>query len=272
MANLVFGAATSHLAMVLNEPTGEETERIARFRAGFTRLREGIHDQAVDVLVVVSGEHINKFFLDNMPAFAVGMADSYWGPVEELPIEKRVARGTPSLSRVILETGLAGQIDWARVEEWDLDHGIMVPLHFLDPSADMSIVPIFVNTSIPPYPTLRRCREVGRSLRDAVTAWPEHVNVAIVACGGLSHSPGDFRMGYIDEAFDMNFLRLLEKPDLEAVVNMPEERIEAAGSSAGEIRAWVILAAAFEGTPLQNLLYEPISRFGTGCAQGLYRP
>ena len=272
MAELVLGVATSHLALVLREPRPEDADQVARFRSGFSTLADALGRSGADALVVVSGEHVNKFFLDNLPAFAIGTAETFDGPVEDIPIDKRKIPGACGLARHMLRHGLENGVDWARADEWSLDHGMMVPLHFLDPGGALPIVPVFVNCAAAPYPTLDRCRAVGGALAEAIRSWPETSRVAIVACGGLSHSPGDVRMGFVDEEFDRAFLEHLRAGDAAAAASFPEARVEQAGSSTAEIRAWLILAGAFSGRPMDIVTYEPIRGFGTGCAQGLIWP
>ena len=272
MADLVLGVATSHLAMVLRQPPEQDTDQMARFRAGFATRAEAIDRAGADTLIVVSAEHINKFFLDNLPAFAIGTAEAFDGPVEDIPIEKRTIKAARGLAWHVLGHGLDHGVDWARADEWSLDHGMMVPLHFLDPDGALPIVPVFVNCAAPPYPALDRCRAVGGALADAVRAWPEPARVAMVACGGLSHSPGDVRMGFVDEAFDRQFLDHLRVGDARAAASVSDERVEQAGSSTAEIRSWLMLAGAFAGQAMQVVTYEPIKGFGTGCAQGLIWP
>lgn len=272
MAELVLGAATSHLAMLLREPRPEDAAQVERFRAGFSVLARAIEDSRADTLIVVSGEHVNKFFLDNLPAFAVGTAEAYDGPVEDIPIEKRRVQGAEELSRHMLAHGLRHGVDWARVDEWTLDHGMMVPLHFLDPGGALSVVPVFVNCAVPPYPSLDRCLTVGRAIAEAIESWPRASRVAIAGCGGLSHSPGDARMGFVDREFDEAFLEYLRTGNHEAAASIPEERVEQAGSSTAEIRSWLMLAGAFPGAAMEVVTYEAIRGFGTGCAQGLIRP
>jgi len=272
MAELVLGLATSHLAMVLREPRAEDAAQVERFRKGFAFLAEALDQARVDTLVLVSGEHVNKFFLDNLPAFAVGTAPAYGGPVEDIPIEPRGISGADGLGRRILDHGMSNGVDWARVEEWTLDHGMMVPLHYLDPENARAVVPVFVNCAAPPCPALRRCHAVGGAIAEAIESWTEPRRVAIVACGGLSHSPGDARMGFIDEAFDREFLGYLHRGEGEAAAAIPEERIERAGSSTAEIRAWLTLAGAFPGRAMEVVTYEPVRGFGTGCAQGIFLP
>ncbi len=36
-----------------------------------------------DALVIVAAEHFANFFMNNMPAFAMGLAESYEGPIED---------------------------------------------------------------------------------------------------------------------------------------------------------------------------------------------
>ena len=46
------------------------------------RYADALAKAAPDVALIISAEHVNKFFIDNMPAFAIGMFDAFSGPVE----------------------------------------------------------------------------------------------------------------------------------------------------------------------------------------------
>jgi len=267
MARVALGIGTSHLAMFLRDIPDADPAQVASLRSGFETLAAALAAEAIDVLVVISGEHVNKFFLDNLPAFAVGTAASYWGPVDNVPLEKRNIPGHARLAAHLLQYGMSNGIDWARVDEWPLDHGMVVPLHFLDPSARIPVVPIFVNCAAPPGPSLARCQDVGEKLAEALRQWDEDANIACIACGGLSHSPGDPRMGWIDEAFDREFLAMLEGGQSASIAAISEERIWEAGSSTSEIRAWAMLSGIFKNQRMDVITYEPIEAFGTGCAQ-----
>ena len=267
MARVALGIGTSHLAMFLRDIPDADRTQVARLRSGFETLAAALQAEKVDVLVVVSGEHVNKFFLDNLPAFAIGTAESYRGPVDNVPLEERSIPGNGHLAAYLLQYGMSQGIDWARVDEWPLDHGMVVPLHLLDQSAQIPIVPVFVNCAAPPCPSLARCLEVGEKLGSALRQWEEKLNIACIACGGLSHSPGDPRMGWIDEDFDRAFLAMLESGDSASIAAISEERIWEAGSSTSEIRAWAMLAGIFRNERMNIITYEPIEAFGTGCAQ-----
>ena len=87
-----------------------------------------------DALVVVAAEHFANFFMNNMPAFAIGMADSYEGPIEDeafLRIKRATVPGNKALSKKLIE-GVMQTVDVAYAEEWKFDHGIAVPLALPD--------------------------------------------------------------------------------------------------------------------------------------------
>ena len=80
-----------------------------------------------------------------------------------------------------------------------------------------------------------------------------------------SHSPGAPEAGFIDEAFDHEFLGLLEKGDGEAIAAIPDERIDRAGFGTWEIRQWVTVLGAVPERKGRVLAYEPVRQWFTGC-------
>src|SRR4029079_10144125 len=106
------------------------------------RMGDEIRDAKPNALVVVAAEHFANFFMNNMTAFAMGMDDSYAGPIEDeavLKIKRTRVPGNKALSRKLIE-GVMQTVDVAYAEEWKFDHGISVPLHFLTPDYDLPIV------------------------------------------------------------------------------------------------------------------------------------
>ena len=90
MAQLCLGMATSHLAHIVNARDLGDPQQVATFDAGYRRLADALAEAAPDVSLIISAEHVNKFFIDNMPAFAIGMFDAFSGPIV----------GDPSIGRV----------------------------------------------------------------------------------------------------------------------------------------------------------------------------
>ncbi len=275
MAQLSLGLATSHLAHIVNARGLGDPRQVAVFDAGYRRLADALAEAAPDVSLIVSAEHVNKFFIDNMPAFAIGMFDEFSGPIEARTRDFGVPyRRVPSdlgFARHLIERGLDEGVDWAVIESWEVDHGFMVPLFKLDPDGRYPMVPIFINCASPPLPSPRRCYAVGRWLADAIRRWDVDKRVAIIATGGLSHSVGSLQQGWIDADFDRRFLDDFCSGRGDALAALSDAEISAAGSSTGEIRSWIVLAGAFAGRTAEQVMYEPIRGFDTGCAQCLIR-
>jgi aromatic ring-opening dioxygenase catalytic subunit (LigB family) len=233
---------------------------------GFERMRQAIEDSGAEALVVIGAEHFANFFMNNMPAYCVGMGDYYEGPIEDpewLGIQPVRAPGNPDLSRRMIKS-LLNDIDVAYAEEWKFDHGIIVPLNFLTPNFDLDIVPVNINCQGPPLTPLHRVYEFGRALRRACDAQPE--NIAVVGTGGISHWPATPDSGKIDEAWDRDFLeKFLANRREDLVAYTDEETYRDAGQGGFEIRTFVAIAGATEGASGELWYYEPIPIFAVGC-------
>jgi aromatic ring-opening dioxygenase catalytic subunit (LigB family) len=273
MAHLCLGIATSHLAHIVNARALGEARQVAAFDAGYRRLAQALDAAAPDVTLLISAEHVNKFFIDNMPAFCIGMFDTFGGPYEsrmrDVGYPYRRVPSDLGFARYLVERGLDDGVDWAVSENWDVDHGMMVPLHKLDPAGRHKMVPLFINCASPPLPSPRRCYRVGAWLADAIARWEPGKRVGIIATGGLSHSVGSLQQGFIDETFDRRFLDAFCAGDGDWLAALSDAEIAATGTSSGEVRSWIMLAGAFAGKKAECLFYEPIRGFDTGCAQCL---
>ena len=88
-----------------------------------------------DVIVALTVEHWANFFLNAMPAFCIGRAEHYDGPVEEwLRIPKARVPGDAKLAAQLIDACLDGGFDPTFSDELLLDHATFLPLHFLNPN------------------------------------------------------------------------------------------------------------------------------------------
>ena len=240
------------------------------FYRSFERMREAIEAERPDALVVVAAEHFANFFMNNMPAFAMGMAEYYDGPIEDekwLAIGRRRIPGNADLSRRLIRSILR-DVDLAYAEEWKFDHGIMVPLHFLTPRYDLPVIPVNINCQGPPLSPLSRAWALGESLRRACDSVPERI--AIVATGGISHWPATPDSGRINEAWDREFLRRWTSNDRDALVSYTDEdTYRDAGQGGFEIRTFVAAAGAGNGAKGEIWFYAPVPIFAVGCTIGV---
>jgi protocatechuate 4,5-dioxygenase beta chain/2,3-dihydroxyphenylpropionate 1,2-dioxygenase len=163
-----------------------------------------------DVIVGISNDHMTNFFLNNMPAFCVGIADVYPGPPPEFePITGVKARRFPGhveLGRAILREAFDSGFDPAFSGELVFDDNFAGPLHFLTPEKEIPLVLILINAAEPPLPSLQRCYQFGAVLRRAIEKQTVAQRVALLGTGGISHWVGTPEMGQINTAFDQKIL------------------------------------------------------------------
>lgn len=269
---LVFAGACSHAPGITGRAERAEPAARDAFYGAMEQLRQAIAAARPDALLIVAAEHFANFFMNNMPAFAMGMADHYEGPIEDeawLRIRRRRIPGNRALSERLI-TRVMHEVDVAYAEEWLFDHGIMVPLHFLTPDYDLPVIPANINCQGPPLTPLHRAYAFGRALRHACDAVPERV--ALLGTGGISHWPATPNSGKINEAWDRDFLARWCANEPEALLAGTDEEIYRQGGQGGfEIRTFIAVAGAAEGAKGEVLFYRPIPIFAVGCTTAVMR-
>ena len=263
--SLVFAGVCSHAPGITGRADLAPRDLFEGFQAGFATMRTALEASQPDALIVIAAEHFANFFMNNMPAFAIGMAEAYQGPIEDvgwLRVPKRQVRGQPELSLAII-TEVLKTVDVAYCEEWKFDHGIMVPLHFLDPANRLAIIPANINCQGPPLTPLHRAWAFGEAIRRAADSLPQRI--AVIGTGGISHWPATPDSGRINEAWDLDFLDRWTRNDRDALLAYTDEAIYAeAGQGGFEIRTFIAAAAAAGGRGTVNF-YAPIPIYAVGC-------
>ncbi len=268
---LVYAGCASHAPGITGRADQADPAVRDAFYAAYDGMRQDIEASGAEALLVVAAEHFANFFMDNMPSFAIGMADFYDGPIEDpawLGIGRFRAPGDRDLSqRLIAE--VAQTVDVAYAEEWRFDHGIAVPLHFLTPGFDVPVVPANINCQGPPLAPLHRAWAFGEALRRAADAVAERI--ALVGTGGISHWPATPDSGKINEAWDRDFLDRWASNDRERLLDYDDASVYAeAGQGGFEIRTFVATSAAAGGAEGTVHFYAPIPIFAVGCTVASY--
>ena len=269
---LVYCGACSHAPGITARADRADTQTRQALESAFRRMGDDIRATSPDAIVVIAAEHFAKFFMNNMPVFAIGMADSYEGPIEDeafLRIKRTAVPGNKALSRKLIENVMQ-TVDVAYAEEWKLDHGISVPLHFLTPDYDLPIVPANINCQGPPLAPLARAWAFGEALRRAADAVPERI--ALIGTGGISHWPATPDSGKINQEWDQEFLRRWAANDREALLSYTDaETYRQAGQGGFEIRTFIAAAAAAKGAKGTVEFCEPIPIFAVSCTLGSFQ-
>ena len=263
--SLVFAGIASHAPGITGRANLVDPAVAQEFHGAYRGMAQRLAAARPDALIVVAAEHFANFFMNNMPSFAVGMADRYEGPIEDpqwLGIPHTAVPGSAALSRRLIRE-MMQTVDLAYAEEWKFDHGIMVPLHFLTPRYDLPIIPVNINCQGPPLAPLHRAWAFGEALRRAADSVPQRI--ALVGTGGISHWPATPDSGKINEAWDREFLARWQANDKDALLSYTDEATyRDAGQGGFEIRTFIAVAAAAKGRGrLEH--YRAIPMFAVGC-------
>jgi len=263
--SLVFAGACSHAPGITGRAHLAEPGVRDAFHAEFRGMGEALAAAKPDALIVIAAEHFANFFMNNMPAYAIGMADHYEGPIEDpgwLGIARTRIPGNAELS-LRLVRGVMQTVDVAYAEEWKFDHGIMVPLHFLTPKFDLPIIPVNINCQGPPLTPLHRAWAFGEALRRAADLVPQRI--ALIGTGGISHWPATPDSGKINETWDRQLLDRWVRNDKAALLSYSDlDTYREAGQGGFEIRTFISVAAAARGRGHLHH-YAPIPIFAVGC-------
>jgi len=267
VATIVGAVATSHIPAIGNAiAKGRQNDPYWKpFFDGYDAVRKWLDEVRPDVAVVVYNDHGLSFFLDQMPAFAVGAAVEYsnadegWG----LPVSRPYS-GYPELSWHVIESLVANEFDVTACQEIVVDHGFTVPMSLLWGSASpvpVRTVPVVVNTVQYPYPTPLRCLKLGRALGRAIESFEPDLRVVIVGTGGLSHQLEGERAGFINKEFDLEFMdRIVHEPEILAGYSTLE-LVRLVGSQGIEVLNWLVMRGALPGavTEKHRNYHIPIS-------------
>lgn len=250
MARLVGGIGASHSPTIgYAKDTGKQNDPAwAPIFEGFAHVRDWVKDNDIDVIFLIYNDHVTSFYFDHYPFFSMGIDETYL-PADEGggPRDVPPAKGHLGLAQHIAFALTADEFDMSFFQGKPVDHGMLSPLSML---ADENgpwpgkVVPLHCGLLQLPIPTPKRMWKLGKSLRKAIESYPEDINVAIMATGGLSHQVHGERAGFINEAWDNEFLELLEKNPQKLVDMRLAEYVVNGGMEGAEVIMWLIMRGA----------------------------
>lgn len=256
MAELVEIIGITHNPFLPGMLASDDDDPVLReIGADYELMRRRLKDARPDVIVVIASDHLNQWFMDNMPAFLVGKAPIAGGP---FPHEQRNFGVAPyktaidaALAKWFVAEGFTEGVDFAFSDEFMIDHAFTVPLNFVRPEMDLPIVPIWTNVMAPPLPPADRFYEVGKKLARLIQRWPTHQRVAVLTSGHLAvevGGPKPYTAGSTDEEFDLMMMRFIEAGDVHSVLrNSTFERLLQAGNVTPGFLNYVMLLGVADG-------------------------
>ncbi len=260
----------------------ERTARADRNAAALQKMRDAYQAANVDVAIIL-GKDQKEIWPDISPSIAIYSGeDVHNGPPQRsvyAPDRHVVHKAHPKLATYLLETFQNAQFDLADLQAWPenvwmerqmkqkadypvVPHAYSFVYHQIMGDTPPPHVPILMNLFYPPtQPSMQRCIDFGRVLRDALLAWPEDVRVAVIASGGLSHFVND-------EEFDRRVMKMLADYDYEGLAAIPNTYYQS-GTSEIKIYSTVMMALQHTGAQMTLVDYIPCWRTAAGTGEGM---
>lgn len=254
MARVIGGIGASHApSMEHVYDAGEDVRESEEWQPLFGPFRDvagWLEELRPDRLLVIYNDHMDEFFLDAYPTFALGVADRY--PIADEGFGARPfppLAGDAALGWHVARSLVADEFDITICQELEVDHGVISPLPMVDFSEGtgewrIPIVPLAVNVILHPLPSPRRCWKLGQALRRAILSYPEDLGVVVVGTGGLSHQLTGPRFGRVEAEWDQEFMRLLAAEPERLCDYTYRELIELGGTESVEVVNWLAMRGA----------------------------
>ena len=248
MARIIGGIGTSHspsIAQAYDQDQQDDPMWKPLFD-GFRPVKEWLKAAAPDLMIVVFNDHVNRFFFDAYPTFALGVgthlpgADEGWGK-RDLPD----LNGDSHFAWHVARSLIADEFDPTICQEMTIDHGVLSILPLLwETPWPAPILPLTANVIQHPLPTPRRLYRLGEALRRAVESYPRDLDIIVVGTGGLSHQPHGERFGFTNSHWDQRFLDLVETDPLTLTEYSHAQYMEWGGAESVEMIMWLAMRAA----------------------------
>ena len=233
-------------------------EQALRVNANLGKLRAELDTYGPSAMVVLVSDTGRLFNRVQVPQFSTFLGASLWGSTRIAGMDETAGDDIvelscdPDLAAFVHEELVANGFDMSYSKEMNplgepefgMPASLVTLVRALNPSFNIPIVPILVNSHVPPSPSGRRCRELGQALGKILDE-PEQ-RIALVASGGLSHDHHGPRAGWIDFPFDEWALKQISRgrgANLDRIWDLESDSIH--GGTA-EVRLWAIVAGACE--------------------------
>ena len=274
MADIVAGFGVPHTPIFpfFVERDGPDCETAVLF----CKLTEHLKEINPDLIVMFDTDHLNTFFLDNLPIFAAGVTDAFDGPIDEVrsvPVQTVKSRG--DVAAHLRDAAVHAGFDVALVQEFGVDHSVFVPLHFMTPMLDIPVIPIFISGHVAPLPPARRCYALGQAIAAAVKSWKEPLRVAMFGSGSFSLEVWGPRIapgrtdGVPDPDWVTRVMGLLESGQIDTLLKeSTEAQMLKAGNVGGEILNWIAMLGSIGGERKPTWIAPQMAN---GHAYGVWR-
>src|ERR1051326_3306911 len=166
MGQIVAAGATVHAPQLFSYPPTEDFRQLDASIAAMRRLgRELLDETQPDALIVIGSDHLETFFLSSVPTFAIIAGEvsraAFANRDYKIPIHQGLAED-------LINKLVAAGFDMAYSQDAVLGHSFAAIYEWIVAGRSIPVVPIFVNTYLPPLPSARRCEALGKEIAKIV--------------------------------------------------------------------------------------------------------
>jgi len=255
---IVFAGIVPHPPLIVPEVGKKDAAKVVKTAESYKKIMSDLAKTEPDTVIIISPHMVHYPHL-----FTVcGMADLYgsfksfnvddyeWHGHNDVELAEEIVDKSEdeNLPSILYDNGEG---------EYEVDHGSMVPIYFMNEAFDFSakILPISYSFGSrgEHYSFGQIINEVCERKRDE--------RIAILASGDLSHRliGPDAQTG---KKFDEEIISLIKKGDEYAIANMDEDFVDKAGECG--YRSILILLGAISGKDYKPEVYSYEGPFGVG--------
>ncbi|WP_433888440.1 hypothetical protein [Streptomyces sp. CA-111067] len=261
MAEIVAAAAAVHAPQLLSRPPYEEMDKLDNSTDALHAFGQVLKDARPDAVLVVGIDHLETFWLEAVPTFTLVISEECEAAYTQWRRRKKVHT---SLAVDLLKGVVAQDFDLTYSQEAELGHAFLTPFEHILGDSEIPVIPLLVNTYLPPVPSPRRCFALGKAIARALADRPERI--AVIASGGMSHFPGTARYTAPNYAFDKWLIQETAAGRYEDLLGLTGVNLDEVGES--ELLTWCVLLGMTGGElPGSLLSYQELSHHGHGVIQ-----
>ena len=263
--SLVYCAVCPHPPIVVPEVGGNEASKVSKTAEAMLEIGRRIKDSGAEVLIMISPHspvfedaiaiHANKSLKGDLGGFRASQVAFNLTTETGLVAEIIKAASENSILTAEINRQLA---DKYRIS-LDLDHGLMVPMYFLQQSG-VELPVVAIAMGLLPFEELYA---FGMAVQRAVQVYGK--KAALLASGDLSHCLKKGAPSGYDpkgEEFDQAIVRLTGAADVEGMIRMQPELLERAAECG--FRPLVMLFGALDGYKVKAEVLSYEGPFGVG--------
>jgi len=262
---ITYTALSPHPPLLIPEIGGPRFKDVKKSQEGLQELARQLVDSCPETVVFLTPH--GNIFSDALSALGDPQLDGDFasfgchlgtGARNDLELLKEIENRSNSaqVNFIVID----GELARNNQLQYRLDHGILVPLYYLE-KAGLPKVPV-VAISIG-YLPLQELYSFGGFIRDAAESLGRRI--AIVASGDMSHflkDEGPYHYHPDGIRFDAGVKQLLEERDVVSFVNLPEDLRNNAGECG--FRSLVIMLGALDGREFTSQVFSYEGPFGVG--------